>query len=287
MDLSSDFEQEYSGSASKLSAHWYDQAKEFGGDDVLFSRGFGVIPKFLAKGLDIKFRQVVREIQWGESLCRVITQDIEYEVDHVVVTLPLGVLQAGKVAFSPELPQSKNEAIAKLGMGVLNKCYLRFKEPFWPKDVDWLEYVSETPGAWTQWVSFWRMAKQPVLLGFNAADRGRETESLTDEETVASAMQTLKSIFGDRIAEPTGFQLTRWANDPFACGSYSFNAVGSTPSMRKKFAAPLDEKVFFAGEAAHAEYFGTAHGAYLSGLLAAKLIVDAGTKSQAKARGVP
>ncbi len=271
--LNSEFEQEYSGSASRLSAHWYEHAEEFNGNDVLFARGFGAIAEFLANELDIKLGQVVREVQWGESPARVMTQDSEYEADHVVVTLPLGVLQAGKVTFTPGLPQSKREAIAKLGMGVLNKCYLRFKEPFWPKDVDWLEYISETPGAWTQWVSYWRVAKQPVLLGFNAADRGREIESLSDNEIVASAMQTLRTLYGKRIPEPTGFQLTRWATDPYALGSYSFNAVGSTPSMRKILAVPLKEKIFFAGEAAHSEHFGTAHGAYLSGLLAAEGIL--------------
>jgi monoamine oxidase len=271
--LSSDFEQEYSGSASTLSAHWCDHAQEFDGNDVLFAQGFGAIAEFLADGLDIKLRQIVREVQWGESPARVITQDFEYEADHVVVTLPLGVLQAGKVSFTPDLPQGKREAITKLGMGVLNKCYLRFKEPFWPTDVDWLEYVSETPGAWTQWVSFWRVAKQPVLLGFNAAERGREIERLSDKEIVASAMKTLRTIYGEHIPEPTGFQITRWATDPFAFGSYSFNAVGSTPSMRSTLASPLSEKVFFAGEATHSEYFATAHGAYLSGLLAAEAIV--------------
>ena len=271
--ISSEIEQEYSGSAKMLSARWYDHAEEFEGDDALFAHGFGAIPEYLAKGLSIKLGQVVREVFWGHSLVRVTTQDSAYEADHVVVTLPLGVLQAGQVAFIPELPQKKKEAIAALGMGVLNKCYLLFKEPFWPQDVDWLEFISDTPGAWTEWLSYWRVAKQPVLLGFNAADRGREIERLSDQEIVASAMRTLKTVYGERIPEPTGFQVTRWASDPFTLGSYSFNAVGSTPGMRKTLAAYLDKKLFFAGEASHSAYFGTAHGAYLSGLHAAKEIL--------------
>jgi monoamine oxidase len=256
-----------------LSAHWYDHAEEFGGDDALFARGFGVIPEHLAKGLTIKLGQVVREVRWEKSPVRVVTQDSEFEADRVLVTLPLGVLQAGKVAFTPALPRDKTNAIAKLGMGVLNKCYLRFEEPFWPKDADWLEYVSDTPGAWTEWVSFWSAAKQPVLLGFNTADRGREIEDLSDEKIVASAMRTLRTIYGERIPEPSGIQVTRWAKDPFAMGSYSFNAIGSTPNMRKVLAAPMENTVYFAGEAVHSTYFGTAHGAYLSGLKAAKEIL--------------
>lgn len=111
-----------------------------------------------------------------------------------------------------------------------------------------------------------------MLVGFNAADHGRAIEALTDEKVVASAMRTLQTIFGDRIPDPTRFQITRWAQDPFASGSYSYNAVGSTPATRKTLAAPLEGRVFFAGEAVHPRYFGTAHGAYLSGLRAAQEI---------------
>lgn len=272
--LNSDYEQEYSGSAAKLSTHWLEHDEEFEGGDVLFASGFGTIPEFLAKGLEIKLGQVVQEIQWNNSPVRVITQDSSYEADYVVVSVPLGVLKGGKVRFTPSLPRDKREAITKLGMGVLNKCYLRFEEPFWPKDVDWLEYIADQPGSWTEWVSLWRVAQQPVLLGFNAADRGREIDVLSDEAIVASAMETLRNIFGESIPEPMGFQVTRWGQDPFALGSYSFNAVGSTPEMRDTLAESLEDRLFFAGEATNSAYFGTAHGALLSGLQAAKQILD-------------
>ena len=121
--LSGEIEQEYSGSTQRLSAQWYDSAKEFDGNDDLFVQGFRVIPEFLAQGLLIELGQVVQEIQWHQPPVRVITQKTEFLADHVIVTLPLGVLQAGKVRFTPELPPNKQNAIAKLGMGVLNKCY--------------------------------------------------------------------------------------------------------------------------------------------------------------------
>jgi monoamine oxidase len=112
-----------------------------------------------------------------------------------------------------------------------------------------------------------------VILGFNAADRGRQLEDLSDEKIVADAMQTLRTIYGAQVPEPEDFQITRWAQDPFALGSYSFNAVGSTPKMRKTLSKPLDGKMFFAGEATHPTCFGTAHGALLSGLHSAGRIL--------------
>lgn len=271
--LSSTIEQEYSGSAQKLSTQWYDSAKEFPGDDVLFAQGYKVIVDYLAKGLNIKLGQVAKEIQWQQSSVRVITQKTEFTADHVIVTLPLGVLQSKKVRFTPQLPSNKQNAIAKLGMGVLNKCYLRFPHVFWPVDVDWLEYIPEQHGEWTEWVSFKRAANMPILLGFNAADRGRAIEVWTDQEIVASAMKTLRAIYGENIPEPIDYQITRWATDPFALGSYSYNPVGTTPAMRKTLASSLGKSVFFAGEASDQDYFGTAHGAYLSGLRVANEIL--------------
>ena len=271
--LNSDLEQEYAGSAARLSAHWYDSAQAFGGDEALFEQGFGVITKSLAAGLAIELSQVVREVQWDQSPVRVITNQTEFLADHVVVTLPLGVLQAQRIRFTPALPSDKQEAIAQLGMGVLNKCYLRFDRAFWPPDVDWLEYIPANPGEWAEWVSFQRVASQPILLGFNAADQGRQIEAWSDQVTVASAMDTLTTIFGNRIPEPVDVQITRWATDPFALGAYSYNAVGSTPSARQTLADPLGRQVFFAGEATHPDHFGTTHGAYLSGLRAAEEIL--------------
>lgn len=267
--LSGNIEQEYAGSAEELSAHWYDSAKHYPGKDALFPSGFHEITKHLSQGLRIETGEEVQEIHWQETPVRVVTKTREFTADRVLVTLPLGVLKAGNVRFVPALPEKKQTAIATLGMGVLNKCYLRFPKVFWPNNVDWLEYIAEEHGEWTEWVSFVRTTGQPVLLGFNAGTRGREIEALTDEQIVESAMQTLRILYGDDIPEPTDFQITRWASDPFACGSYSFCSVGSTPEMRRELARPLDGKLFFAGEATSVDYYGTADGAYQSGLLAA------------------
>ncbi len=268
--LSGDIEQEYAGSASLLSAHWFDHSKAFPGADAIFITGFQAITDYLARDLPIELGQEVHEIHWNQAPVRILTHKTEFLADQVLVTVPLGVLQAGTVQFTPELPPTKQQAIAKLGMGVLNKCYLRFSEAFWRTDIDWLEYIPAKHGEWTEWVSFTRTANLPILLGFNAAERGREIESWPDRRIVDSAMQTLKTIHGQGIPEPLDYQITRWASDPFALGSYSYNPVGAKPRMRNELAEPLGKRLFFAGEASEKDYFSTAHGAYLSGLRAAQ-----------------
>lgn len=268
----SEFETEYSGSVDDISTYWYDSDKEYQGGDAWFEQGYRVIVDHLAKGLRIELGQVVTEVHWqekGSSSVRVVTNQSEFTADSVIVTLPLGVLQADTVRFVPRLPNPKETAIAHLKMGLLNKCYLRFAEPFWSKKVDWIECISKESGEWTEWASLLRSTNIPVLMGFNAAKRARNIEQWTDEQTVESAMTTLRRVFGEEIPDPTDFLITRWASDPFSRGSYSFNALGSHPAMRKTLATPQGDVLSFAGEATEHRYFGTAHGAYLSGLRAA------------------
>ncbi len=251
--VSSEFEQEYAGSAERLSTHWFDSAREYDGEDVLFANGFQVIVDYLSKDLNIQHNRVVKQITWSGGSVKVLTNQGIFASDKVLVTLPLGVLKAGRVEFVPALPKSTSQAIAQLEMGVLNKCYLRFTEVFWPKDVDWLESIPDKHGEWTEWVSFARVAGKPVLLGFNAGARGRAIESWSDEQIVVDAMKTLRRIFGSGIPEPASFQITRWGTDPYALGSYSFNPVGVHPKLRRQLAAPLADTLYFAGEATGTE----------------------------------
>ena len=274
--LNSTIEQEYGGSTKVLSTHWFDDGKFFGGDDALFLDGYGVLIRHLARGLAITLGESVSAIDWAATPLKVTTNKAVYTADHVIVTLPLGVLKAGTVKFTPDLPAAKRKAIKTLGMGILNKCYLRFPHAFWPTDVDWLEQIPAKRGEWTEWVSFMRVAQWPILLGFNAADHGLAIEGWSDQAIVDSAMQTLRHLFGATIPDPLDYQVTRWGADPFARGSYSFTAVGALPEMRDQLAASLGGKLFFAGEATERNYASTVHGAYLSGVRAAKEVVRAG-----------
>ncbi|MTE13623.1 FAD-dependent oxidoreductase [Nocardia sp. CT2-14] len=268
-----DYEHEYSGSVDDLSSLYFDDDDKIKGKDVLFPAGYGAITDYLAKGLTVHTGEVVTRIDWNDIGVTVTTGAHTFDGDHVVVTLPLGVLQSGAVEFGPGLPADKTTAIGKLGMGVLDKCYLRFPTKFWP-DTDWLTYVpgQDKAGQWGQWINYSRAADQPILLGFNAADFGRTSETWSEADLVASAMVTLRTIYGPGIPAPVVHQITRWSTDPFARGSYSFNKLGSTPDMRDHLAAGIDDRVHFAGEATDRKSFGTVHGAYSSGLRAAKEI---------------
>ena len=266
-----EIEQEYAGGVDQLSALYFDSDDPLEGDDVAFPDGYGALTDHLGAGLRIRTGHAVTGLDWNTSGVTVTTDKGTFRAGAAVVTLPLGVLQSGKVAFGTGLPAAKATAVSRLGVGVLNKCYLRFPETFWA-DTDWLGFVPRAEGQWAQWINAERISGAPVLLGFNAADFGRSIEQWTDARIVESAMSTLRTMYGGRIPDPVDHQITRWASDNYALGSYSFNKVGSDPDMRDDLAATIDDRVFFAGEATDKGSFATVHGAYRSGLRAAREI---------------
>ncbi|MEZ5218007.1 MAG: FAD-dependent oxidoreductase [Ilumatobacteraceae bacterium] len=70
---------------------------------------------------------------------------------------------------------------------------------------------------------------------------------------------------GAKVPSPAAFVRTSWSTDPWSLGSYSFMAVGAEPAMRAALAAPIDGRLFFAGEATDADDPGTVNGALATG----------------------
>ena len=266
---------EYACDPDEMSAWYSDEGEEFDGEDAIFPGGYDQIIAYLAKGLNIQTNSPVVSISPAGPGVAVSVKGGDLMItDHVLVTVPLGVLKAGGITFGGGLSPARQAAIDGLGMGLLNKCWLRFDRIAWPDDVDWIEWAGPTPGAWSQWVSLARVAKAPVLLAFHGGDAGRALEQLSDAEIMGQAHEALKSMFGADFPAPIAAQISRWSVDPFAQGAYSFLAPGTSPKTRKALAgADWDGRLLFAGEATEPDYPSTAHGAVLSGRRAAAAII--------------
>lgn len=99
-----------------------------------------------------------------------------------------------------------------------------------------------------------------------------ELEKLSDEQQVSLAMNFLKQIYGEDIPQPTFHLCTRWNQNPFSYGAYSFLSVGSSPQIFEDVRKSIQNRLFFAGEHTSISYFGYVHGAYDTGLKAASEI---------------
>ncbi|HLO87116.1 MAG TPA: FAD-dependent oxidoreductase [Nostocaceae cyanobacterium] len=272
--INTTIEHEYAADSDDLSLYNFDQDKELKGGSVLFPGGYSQIPNKLAENLTIRLEHIVKRIEYSNGSVKVITNKGTFTADKAVITLPLGILKTGTVEFYPALPTRKQTAINKLGMGVLNKVYLRFSKVFWDKNSDMLGYLSQNKGEWCEFLNIYKYTKQPILLCFNAGSYGEKLETLTDTKIIQSAMKVLRTIYGENIPNPEDWLITRWGADQFTKGSYSYLPVGASNADREALAEPVANKLFFAGEATSKDYPATVHGALLSGKQAAKQIIN-------------
>jgi monoamine oxidase len=273
-DIVTIIESDYAADADDLSLLEWDQDEELVGDDVLFPDGFDQVVNLFADGLDIRLNHVVETIEYGDDGVTIITNQGEFEAYYAVITLPLGVLRSGDVTFDPELPRRKTQAIERLHMGVLNKCYLRFPRVFWDEDTTIINYIAEEKGRWVDWYNFYPVNGEPILLAFNSGEFGTALENSTDEEIVADAMTVLRTMYGDDIPEPSDWLITRWNSDPFAYGSYSHIPPHASGEDYDALAESVEDVLFFAGEATERSYPSTVRGALVSGWRAADEVME-------------
>jgi monoamine oxidase len=258
---------EYAADPDELSLRWFGSESQFDGPDVILPGGYMQLSERLAQGLTIQQGTEVKRISHGGAQVRIETSQGTVTADRVLVTVPLGVLKAAAITFDPPLPATKRNAIARLGFGLLNKVVVAFDEPFWPESVPMIGLVGVQQPV-TDLVNGLIFAGEPLLVGLRGGAAAWSRERLSDEETVAELIAALDA------PKPTGALVTRWAADPYARGSYSFIAAGSSPDDMTALGEPVGERLFFAGEATNPEFFGTVHGAYLSGVREADRILD-------------
>jgi monoamine oxidase len=264
---------EYGADPEDLSLWNWDQDEEMDGDEVVFPGGYNQITDGLSNGLDIRLGVKVDAINYDSDGVDVQTTSGMFNADKVIITFPLGVLKQASVKFDPPLPESKQGAIDRLAMGVLNKVYLKFPEVFWDEEVEGFGYIAEELGEWNDWLSFVPYIDQPVLMAFHGGSKGFALEELSDEEIISGAMETLRIIHGNGIPDPQGYLITRWGKDPLSFGSYSHIPPLASGDDLDALFEPVDDLLYFAGEATHREFPGTVHGAYLSGIAVAQEIV--------------
>ena len=135
--LASMFSHEFGADISDLSIMSYDGPSTLRGGDVVFPGGYSQITDALAAGRDIRLNHAVAGIDHSGPTVVVTTESgATFEADRVVVTVPLGVLKADAISFTPELPLALRDAIAALDMGILNRTVLLFDDAFWDSDTE-------------------------------------------------------------------------------------------------------------------------------------------------------
>jgi lysine-specific histone demethylase 1 len=273
---------------SQLSLLHWDDDSEFKGAHLKLADGYSSLLHPLSHPLSIKFDTIVTGIDYSSQSPRTVTIETQdgsnYICDAVIVTVPLGVLKDDWIQFSPPLPIEKQLAIDRLGFGLLNKIVLKFNNVFWNPVCDWIGttnppdpsllenpdplYVHRSKRGFAY--IFWNMkrfAGQPVLVALCSGQAAYDIEKESNETVVKEACEILANIFKlPNVPVPSDSIVTRWSQEKFSRGSYSFVKVGASGADYDVMAEPIDHRVFFAGEATNRSYPATVAGAYQSGL---------------------
>lgn len=268
----------YATSLQHLSAKFLDYEGYMGGDEVVFPKGYAQITDVLSKDINIVLNSDVDQIDTSGELINIRCMDMALgkrmtlTADKVILTVPLGVLKQKRIHFIPALPKIKEAAIHKIGFGVFNKVFLQFEQKFWDKTsthtVDSMSFYADQE--WVNVLDVSDVYHAPALLLLFGDQRAKwiETQNI---KTVWDFIQTIlsKSFDMSGIA-PTYMHMTTWGNDLYSCGSFSFPDVGHSQQLTQALYQPINNQLFFAGEATHDIYAGTVHGAYFSGMRAAQ-----------------
>lgn len=230
--------------------------------------GYARLIEHVAQGLDIRLGVEIQCIDWSEPVVRVVAADgTTYSADHVIITLPLGVLQAGRVQFVPALPAAKQDAIDRLTSAPVIKLVYRFAEPVLPAGVFAL-IVPDNPCVWWS-PSVAQPTDDVVLTAFVTGDRAREMLALGETAALEKGVEALRAELNLPTLRPLAARMVNWVEDPYTLMGYSITPPGAI-SAHAALAEPIANRLFWAGEATAGHLWkATVHGAYASGCRAA------------------
>jgi monoamine oxidase len=275
--LAAEIEGDLAADTTQISVQTIDEDDEYGvGGDVQLTGGYDQLPNLLAAGLDIRLNCIVKSVTHSASPVKVVTSLGTFLAEHVLVTVPLGVLKKGAITFSPVLPTAKRTAISRMGVGAFNKVILQFPTRFWPNG-NWFVNIA---GADPYGISFSSLeAAAPgknLLVGWQFGSLAVKREAMTDAALINVVMTELRAMFKSAVVPaPTASAITRWTADPYSRGAYSYPRIGSPRTDITALAAPVGKRLYFAGEATSMDFPSTVHGAYLSGEREARNIIAA------------
>jgi monoamine oxidase len=251
---------------------------EYGGDYLgdLPVGGYERVARALGAGLDIRLGAGVEQVTVRRDAVRVRTASgPDEEGSHVVVTVPLGVLQGGGIRFDPSLPAERTATIGRLGFGRYEKVAMRFEEPFWRAGGigHLLVFPAGSDGLAPFLAGLDAFDAGPVLVAHAGGRSADRVNGLSDSEVVARLRELVSEALGGPVPEPVEVVRTSWVSDPFSRGSYAYVPLGASRRDLDAIGQPLEGRLLFAGEATSSARVAFADGALTTGIREAKRLL--------------
>jgi len=236
-------------------------------------QGYGALIADLAHDLPISLSTFVTCIDRRAAPLTLETSSGSLSARTVIVTVPTAVLANGTLRFLPAL-EGKQEAAAALPLGLADKLFL---EVDGAGEFDPDSHMLGNPRRAETGSYYLRPFGRPLIECFFGGGCARLLEAEGPRAAAAFATDELVDLFGSsmrRRLRPAA--ASQWGREPAILGSYS-HALPGAATMRATLVAPVEERIFFAGEACSQTDFSTAHGAWASGEAAAEAALSSAT----------
>jgi monoamine oxidase len=233
--------------------------------------GYGRLFQKLAEGLPIALETPVSHIDHRGRAIRLETARGVVTAARVIVTVPTSIIAAEVIRFDPPLPD-KVAAAAGLPLGVDDKLFIALDAKWTAAFAQDGFLIGSTRRRETMTYQI-RPLNRPAIYCFFGGRFAASMEAQGQAAMFAFAADELANILGSDIRRHISpLAATAWQQDPWSRGSYSYALPGHAGD-RAILAAPIDDRLFFAGEATSPNDFSTAHGAFMTGAAAAEAVL--------------
>lgn len=238
------------------------------GPNLLIPKGYGELLARWARDVPVRLRTPVTRARWGGGGVTLETAAGELSTRAIVVAVPSAIVAAGALAFSPALPVEVLQAHHDLPLGLMNKVALRFRRNVFPSEATEFLRLRRADSSGLSYMT--RPWGANVCVGMYAGAIAHELEGLGESAAIDYALGELGQMLGENVRKQFDRgAATAWATDPWSRGAYS-HCVPGRYGARRLLTEPLADRIVFAGEHTQQSAYGTNHGAYLSGLRAAR-----------------
>ncbi len=233
--------------------------------------GTGALIGKLALGVPIKFFSPVTLVDWGDRAVVVETSGGTLTARAAIVTASTAVLASGKVKFRPGLPPRYAGALDKLKLGNYDHVAIQFKGD--PLGLAVNEVVFEKSHSSKTAAMRANVNGSGLALLVVPGQTGAELSSKGPDAMTDFALDWIAGVFGaDAKQAVTRLHATSWSKEPWTLGAFS-SATAGAQEARKILAEPLNDTVWFAGEALDPTFWGSVGGAWQDGERAADAVL--------------
>jgi len=282
-----DYEQDAGAAIAQLNARaeYYDDYTSFYPDegdagwerrgDGFVRGGYVSVVDGLAKGLDVRLSSPVAAIEHSEE--EVVLRMVDGRRHHgaaAVVTASVGALQeqlrTGALSFEPPLPAKKTAALGRLGMGPVTKLLVKLRNStderrLGPYVTGWVVKRDQVLTMCVRSDAEGRV--KHVLECFAGGEASVRAQDYSKEELMQRVDHELSGILGPGQVEDV--MTSGWNTNPYFMGAWSYVRPGGKSTDIDTWAAPVGQRLHFAGEGSCRMMYGCVHAAVVSGARAA------------------